>query len=62
MNRYRVFLSVKGGLTRPHYDGYVDVTADDTDSAGKKAVRRLISTTFRDVWPSSFVIRRVELR
>lgn len=37
--RYRVWMLIRGGFTKPAYDGYVDVWAEDEDSAFERAVR-----------------------
>lgn len=62
MNKYRVWLTVRGAVFRPTYDGYVDVYADTPEDAKAAAIRRLKNTSFPDVWNDDFRVDRVEIR
>ena len=56
--RYRVWMHTKPAMCRTFYEGKVDVTADDSESAIDEAIRRAASVHgHRD-----FVVKSVEIR
>ncbi len=60
MNKYRVWLTVKGGMGMEWYDGHVDVYADNDEEASEKAKRQLKRNTFRERSLNSFRVDKVE--
>ena len=62
MNKYRVWITVRGAAFRPAYDGYVDIDAETPEDAQKSAVRKLQNTSFRDVWPDAIRVDSIETR
>ena len=58
--KYRVEVTVKGGMGRPTYDGYVDVYVDGDDhdpDFQMLAFRKLKRTTFPEIWKDSVVVK-----
>lgn len=60
--KYKVNITVRGSLTRPYYDGHVDVVALNSEEAASKAKRELKRTTFFDVGYNDFIVNSVERR
>jgi len=58
--QYRVHMRVRGGLSRPPYEGYVDVSATSEDDAAWKAKQKLRHTSFPDVGYDDMIIKKVE--
>ena len=58
--RYRVNITVKGGVSRPPYEGYADAFAYNSTEAGEQVMRRLLGSTFSDVSPGDIVITSIE--
>jgi hypothetical protein len=58
--RYRVNITVKGGVSRPPYDGYAYAFAYGSTEAGVQVKKRLLGSTFSDVAPEDVVINSVE--
>ena len=44
--KYRVEIFLRGGMTKPSYDGYVDVYADDVGDMKMAVARKLHNTSF----------------
>jgi hypothetical protein len=61
--RYRAWVHIRGGISRPPYDGYVDIATnevlsdDEIDARVKDKLRR---SSFPDVWADSIKIDRIE--
>ena len=64
MHTFRVWITIKGSLSRPYYEGYKDVSLNenDTEKAKEKAIRELMRTAFFDVGYSSFRVTKIEAR
>ena len=62
MNKYRVWLTVRGSIVRPSYDGYVDIDADTPEEAQECAIRKLLHTSFRDAGYDEIRVDRIEMR
>lgn len=49
--KYRIWLTIRGGVVRPSYDGYIDVWTsepiEDSNDAARAAVRELNRSSFR---------------
>lgn len=63
LSRFRVYLTVRGGISRPPYSGHVDTCAEDEDQAFERAVAELKRTSFKDLrydFNDSFRLDRVE--
>ena len=60
LNKYRVWIHIRGSVVRPAYDGYVEVYAENDNEAAERAKRELMRGTFKDVWYENFVVESVE--
>ena len=61
IKHYRVWMTIRGTMTKPSYDGKVDVWASDVGAAFKKAIKRARATAHWDSRPSDFRLDRVEV-
>lgn len=61
MNKYRVWMHTKPAPGVEYYEGYVDVYADDSESAVQAAKRKLVNGAFFDRISGSFVADRIEI-
>lgn len=58
--RFRVTLFIRGSVSRPCYDGYIDIVAPSEDEAPDRAIRELRRTTYPDVMYEAFRVDGVE--
>jgi hypothetical protein len=60
MRRFRAWIVIKGRMTRPSYDGYIDITSKREDLK-KSIAQKLVRTSFPDgVGPDEIIIRELE--
>ena len=62
--KYRVEIHLQGGMTKPSYDGYVDVFADDVHDIKEAVARKLHNTSFSEypVWQLRNDIRIIAIK
>ena len=62
MNRYRVWMTIRGSVVKPSYDGYVDVSAASEEEAFERAITECRRTAHPDSSREAFRLERVERR
>lgn len=60
MKHYRVWMHIRGGISKPSYDGYVDVWAADEQEAVERAKQDLRRGAHWDSAPEDLRVQRVE--
>lgn len=61
LTRYRVWMTIRGSVCKPSYDGHVDVWAENERDAFERAVQESRRTAHWDSAPESFRLDRVEV-
>ena len=62
MRSYRVWMTIRGSIVKPPYDGYVDVVAEDEEHAFSRAVAEARRTAHWDSPLEAFRLVKVEPR
>ena len=58
---YRVWMTIRGSIAKPAYDGYCDVLADSTEAAFDAAIEKSRRSAHFDSPPSDFRLQRIEV-
>lgn len=60
-DKYRIWMRIRGSITKPSYEGKVDIYAANKDDAIEKAINKCRNTAHWDSPKSDFIVNSIEV-